>query len=254
MDMKALVAAREPELGQYLKTSAGISAEYATSSALIHAKNPEVKGDLLRILVNENLAEGLRAHAVGILPYAESANLPVAEEFGKSFVTEQYGKAMEEGNFWDAWRIGETVIREGDKITKEDWPKSEEWKVREQKAFEMYANEAIGKDIAPEDRWGWPAVDLQSLFDTMRFRAEGFENPNPSELARKIADKYIQFEVQRGRGEMALRLAAEANMPEDYIQKLGGKVNPSAMNRLEGWMNRLKDKVSKIRGLVGKKS
>ncbi len=247
VDMKTLVASREPELSKHLITSAGLSAEYAMSDALNHAKSPEVKADLLKILVDENLAEGHRDHAVSMLAYAKSAELPVADVYGEPFVKDQYGKALEEKSYDDAWNIAQTVVREGDRITRQDWPKSEEWKTREQQAFEMHANDVISKDVAPEDMWGWPAMELQNLFDTMRFRSEGFENDNPSELSRKIADKYIQFEIQRDRKGVALRLAVDAHMPDDYIKKLGGEVNPTVMDRVEKWAGKVKDTVNRVK-------
>ena len=247
--MREVVQANEPEILHYLNAGPGISAEYAMSSGIMHSKKPEVKADLTRVSIDEHLAEGDRWGAVRMLAYARAAELPLAE-YGEPFVAELYDTALDEGDPREAWHIARTMLSEGDKVAKIE-PEAQEratqaWNEREKRAFELHAEEVLARSEQSEGvREDW---DLRNLFDEMRFREDGgFNSETPSELARRIAEKVVNQDLQtKGREWTSIIDATEAKMSDDYIAQLKGRVSPTAIDKVRGWWNGVRTRIEKI--------
>lgn len=247
--MREVVQANEPEILHYLNAGPGISSEYAMSSGIMHSKKPEVKADLTRVSIEEHLAEGNRWGAVGILAYARAAELPLTE-YGEPFVAEQYDTALGEGDPGEAWHIARTMLSEGDKIAIIE-PEAQEratqaWTEREKRAFELHAEDVLARTEQPEGmREDW---ELRNLFDEMRFREDGgFNSETPSDLARRIAEKVVNQDLQtKGREWTAIIDATEAKMSDDYIAQLNSRVSPTAIDKVRGWWNGIRAKIEKI--------
>ena len=250
--MRKIVSEGEPKNINYLNTHSGLSAEYAMSSAIMHSKKPEVKADLVRVSVDEHLAEGHRWGAVRMLAYANAAELPLSE-YGDEWVAKQYDSALSDGDASEAWMIAGTMLREGGKIVKRkptsesaENTQSQAWIDREKRAFEQHAEEVLTREELPADvRDDW---QLRSLFDEMRFRQDGgFNSDNPSDLSRRIAEKTIQRELStKGREWTALIDATEAKMSDEYIAKLRCQVSPTAMDRVKTVLTGVRAKVDTL--------
>lgn len=249
--MREIVGEREPENLNYLNTHSGLSSEYAMSSAIMHSKKPDVKADLTRVSVDEDLAEGHRWSAVHMLAYAKAAELPLPE-YGDEWVAGQYDAALSEGDPREAWMIASTMLREGDKIVKKEQAEgttptesrpSQAWTEREKKAFEQHAEELLAQESQPGDmRDNW---ELRSLFDEMRFRQDGgFSSETPSELSRRVAERVIKEDLlTKGREWTALIDATEAKMPDDYVAQLRRQVSPTALDKAKNWWDGIKSRV-----------
>lgn len=247
--MREIVQANEPEIFPYLNAGPGISAEYAMSSGIMHSKKPEVKADLTRVSIDEHLAEGNRWGAVRMLAYARAAELPLPE-YGEPFIAEQYDIALDEGDPGEAWHIARTMLSEGDKIAKIE-PEAQEratqaWTEREKRAFELHAEEVLARTEQPEEmREDW---DLRNLFDEMRFREDGgFNSETPSELARRIAEKVVNQDLQtKGREWTSIIDATEAKMSDEYITQLRNRVSPTTFDKVRSWWNGIRAKIERI--------
>jgi len=155
--MRKIAEEREEGLLRYLETGSGTSAEYATSSAIIHAQNREVKADLVRVAVNSRLAEGHRDSAVSMLSYGKAGELDLPE-FGMDFVQQQYDEAVEEGDFNDAKMIAKEVLgnktemfksEEGEQVDEEGW------KEKEAQAFQQDAEQVLKQEAEVPESVDW---------------------------------------------------------------------------------------------------
>lgn len=249
VQMREIAQANEPEILRYLNAGPGISAEYAMSSGIMHSRKPEVKANLTKVSVEEHLAEGAHWGAVHILAYAKAAELPLIE-YGELFVAKQYDTSLEEGNPGEAWHIARTMLSEGDKIAKIE-PEAQEranqaWTAREKRAFELHAQEVLARTNQPEGmREDW---DLRGLFDELRFRQDGgFNSETPSDLARRVAEKVVQQDLQtKGREWTAIIDATEAKMPSDYIAQLSNQASPTTLDRVRNWWNGVRTRIESI--------
>ncbi|MBI2085954.1 hypothetical protein HYT74_01285 [Candidatus Daviesbacteria bacterium] len=247
--MREIVRVNEPEILHFLNAGPGISAEYAMSSGIMHSKKPGVKADLTKISVEEHLAEGDRWGAVHMLAYAKAAELPLIE-YGEPFVAEQYDISLEEGDPGEAWRIARTMLSEGDKIAKIE-PEVQEhatqaWAAREKRAFELHAEEVLARTDQHEGaREDW---DLRSIFEELRFRQDGgFNSEIPSELAKRVAEKVVQQDLQtKGREWTAIIDATEAKMSNEYIAQLRGHVPSTGFEKVKNWWSGIKARLETI--------
>jgi len=245
--MRKIAEEREEGLLRYLETGSGTSAEYATSSAIIHAQNREVKADLVRVAVNSRLAEGHRDSAVSMLSYGKAGELDLPE-FGMDFVQQQYDEAVEEGDFNDAKMIAKEVLgnktemfksEEGEQVDEEGW------KEKEAQAFQQDAEQVLKQEAEVPESVDWWKLDM--LFNECRFREDGYQAKTPSELSQRVAKVYIErFIVERPNlSWAALRDAAEAKLPEEYIKDLKKRLSPAgkAEGKLKNWMAGVRDKL-----------
>jgi len=85
------------------------------------------------------------------------------------------------------------------------------------------------------------------LFNECRFREDGYQAKTPSELSQRVAKVYIErFIVERPNlSWAALRDAAEAKLPEEYIKDLKKRLSPAgkAEGKLKNWMAGVRDKL-----------
>ncbi len=150
VEMKKIVEQEDPSLLKHLKTGQGTSAEYAMSSVIMFAKNPELKAKLVRIAVGERLAEKHRHSAVEILGNANAAQLSL-DDMGESWIDKQYDTALQEGDYSDAWGIAKKLAGEDrTKTIKPDTTapdaeqrKQAQWKKREIESFKLYVEESL---------------------------------------------------------------------------------------------------------------
>ncbi len=248
--MKELVKEREPESLSYLNTNAGLSAEYATSSAIIHVKDKGLKADLVRVAVQRELEEGFRDGAIRMLEYSNAAELDLPE-YGEQFALEQYDLAMKEGNFSDAYMLAVTMLRNGRKAVKTETPAKdakdkgiESWAGKEENAFGLYARQildAYKEGVITGDDWR-----LRSLFDSYRFRKDGYDGVYVSALAQEVAEANVKAELERGMEWVALQKAITAKLPDDFVRELRKKVSPNTVDKLEKWVNGLRERVARI--------
>jgi len=115
------------------------------------------------------------------------------------------------------------------------------WQEREQHSFKLHA-EAVLKEA--EETIGGYNWRLENLFNTMRFREDGFSAVKPSELSRRVALAAIEHELVGGRGWVALAYAMDARMPADYIAQLRKRVHPSALDKFNKWLDGLRKSIA----------
>lgn len=249
VEMKSIVESREPQLLPDLNMR--MSYEYMSSSAITHSKKPDVKADLVRVAVREDLAEGHRWDAVHMLAYANAAELDLPE-YGEDFVKKQFNLARI-SRPKEAWMIASEMVRKLDKIIK---PQDEddkqrilsEWTEREERAFREHAEVTLAQAKMPGTT-ELSLPDMRFIFWHMRHRRDGFNSENPSELSRSIAETMIAMDLNtEGREWTALIDAAEARMPDDYIAELKKKIDPDDINKARNWFSKLREKLGKVLG------
>jgi hypothetical protein len=247
--MRGIVKEREPGILQHLYTGPGTSAEYAMSSAIIHAEQPEVKADLVRVYVQKHLDIGDHQRAIEILPLARAAELPLPE-FDEKFVAGQYNTALAEGKPRQAWLIASTMVRKGGKIfkTEGEYQPSQEWKDRDSEAFKKYAEDVLSREQDTESVIS--GLELRTLLWVTTSRE--VNDDEPSELSMRIAEAVIQRDLQTpGREWAALIDAANARMPDERIAEIKRQVSPSAMDITKRLLNGVRDKAQQITGRQG---
>lgn len=252
VEMRKVVAEREPRISKYLGPYSRVSAEYAMSAAILHSERLDVKADLTRISLSSHLAESNRWGAVRVLAYADAARLPLPE-YDDRWVADQYDAALSSGDVSGAWRIAETMLQKGDKVVKSgpgpedtESPAYRAWADREKRAFEQYTEEVLqrGEQLSDEHtRW-----ELRTIFDEMRYRQDGgFSSDTPSELSRQVAERMIESYLSTpGREWVALVKATEANMPDDYLAELRRRVAPTAVDRAKKLLAGVRAGVDKL--------
>ncbi len=108
------------------------------------------------------------------------------------------------------------------------------WVEKEQQAFAAFAENVIAKPVPddPNERIKLQA-DIEGLFDSARFRPDGYESGHPSELAMRIAEKMIDVDMQiPGRGVFALQTAEMAHMPEERIESIRKQISSPTAGEL----------------------
>ena len=234
--MRQLVSQIEPTSLSILETREGLSADYVMSDAISRVRNPELKAGLVRIQVMAQLAEGHRSAAIATLAYADASQLELPE-FSEQFVHDQFHSSMNESQYYDAYRIAGTMVREGKKVIRtlelSDRDKSKgikAWEGREDEAFLAYAQQFITEwENRTDDTNDWR---LDFLFNTYRFREDGYLNRHPSQLANKVAHYLVQYELGRERASVALQFAIIARFPASEIKALRQEVAPTIMDKV----------------------
>lgn len=249
-EIRRIVQEREPGLLRYLK--GGASFEYKTSSAVSHSTNPEVKADLVRVLVNEDLQEGNRLDAVSMLEYAYAAKLDLPQ-YNSEFILRLYEEAFGEGNFKDAQAIASEMLDKGGRIVEipdsEKVKEREDWDKKELDAFKERANSVLAKEIDPTDEEG--ARELNAVYWQFRSaRRDHFTTNTAQEVAKKIVKFFTEQaegqKTDRGKCDLLMKAASYAEgagLLEETrtLLKRAKEVNPD-------WVTRF---TSKLKGLAG---
>ena len=209
-------------------------------SAIIHSQKPNVKALLVRVAVNESLAEGNLLDAVRMLDYAKAAELPLPD-YGEQFVSAQYDKALEKNDPTKAWMIAGEMVRNRANMVKPDTSSSTaesqrqaEWVEREKEAFVLHAESILNKvEQFPDDQRSrqLKGIELRRLFEEFMLREDdGFRSEHPSELSQRVAHALIEFELEEG-SKRAFYYAKDARMPRKYIAEVRRQVAPTIMDR-----------------------
>lgn len=230
----------EPEVLSYL--NGRLSAEYMMSSAVIHAKDPALRNQLARVYVATWLDEGQRAAAVDAVFYARQAGANLEDVFGDEFFTDQYEGATREGNYRDAWNIAYKVLSYEPAQEEPGLPSP--WRERENESFNRHAENALKRN--QEDPSLDTYIDLDHVFQMYRFREDGYEGFEVSDLAQRVARRVVDQNVAMNRGHIALLLARESHLPPEELDALKKKVDPSAIDRARQLWNNIRQKAAHV--------
>ena len=253
--MRALVLVQEPMLINLLDVTSSRSFEYATLSTLRHVQSKQLKADLVRILVQQELDQGFPAAALETLERADATELDLPE-FDERFVSEQYNRAIEEKKYAVAHKVAKIMLERGRKIIPTDQTQKtdqgtnlERWRGREEQAFELHVRQVLDAYDNGTEMDKRPIL-LYELFDEFRFRPDGYRNAqqggydyqNP--LVREVALKAIAAAVQQGQEVRALEYADTAKLGKDFIAALRKKF-PSQRRDWRGFVTKMKSYLSR---------
>lgn len=245
MRIREIVGAGEAEKLGFLYCN---SFEGATYGILRELEKPDVKADVVRVLVEQRLEEGCRDAAIDVLAYAEAAKLPLPE-YNDNWIMNQFDTARSEGELYQAWWIATKMMEAGHIIVKQEPNSSQKWVKREKEAFEEYATEFLKQEKRLEDETY--REELRMLFNTMIYRDHdgGFRSGKPSKLALEIAEATIECDlVTKGQERMAILHATEAGKPEEEIAQIRLRVpeltdeQRQIMKELDGILKQASDK------------
>jgi len=251
VSMRQIAQDAEPDLLGYLQTGSGTSAEYATSSAILHSKKPDVKAQLVGVAINRDLEEGYRDSAVSMLAYANAAELPL-EQYREPWVEEQFNLALQENNPGAANAIASEMLRKGTKIVPSimeadesgqrvnvtEQRLTERWQPREAQSFKTHA-EQVNAETNP-DEW-----ELRGILGSIRFRTDF--SPQTDPVAKQIVDKVVQLDMSTpGRQWTALIDAQLSGMPEDYVEDIRRQVKPTVIERATDYAKGIQAKIGQL--------
>jgi len=227
--MRQLVSDNEP--GSLSLFDVKDSRSRIMSNVLRNVQSKPLKAHLIRVAVDEQVAEGNRRGVVDLLVDARSFELPLYS-YDENFVVNLFDQALAVGDSRGAENIADTVIRSGRRIFRQSegqplFKPSEQWVSRKERAFLQYAEKVVEEVDRAED-WA-DTWRLQLIFNDFRTRSDGFYSDNPSELSKRVGEKMVQqcIKFAADYPSTALRYAIDADMPKDVIIDLREKVDKS---------------------------
>lgn len=260
--MKKVVITREPSLLNCLQewlVQGATCRNCMASNVISNSKNPEVKADLVRIYVNQSIAEGDRHQAVDMLDYGKAAELDLPE-YNEKFVYEQYKRSIEEGNPTDAYLIARRMVLGRAKILPKTAYNSfnlqDEWVINQHEALRLVAEEVLNRikrdPASPIDCHN--DKNLYMVFSSLIGDVSGRKvkrDPKDANLIDRVAKATIDRDIVRKRPDLAVVHATIAEMPEEYMKGLKRIVDPNVVQRLQDFGQRLAVNIGR---LTGKKS
>lgn len=251
--MMQMIRDREPDLLKKTGAPGSSSNSYWMGGLPYRANDPELRKDLTMLVVAGADTAGDLDGAVNYLQHLHAADLDLNKIEVEDYVKNLYSETVEARDPRAAHHIAELMRLYRDRVVKvypED-PKDIEmgnwWKMREKVSFQMWAENALEKSdleaqLSPEEikaleRIGKYTRNDINVADVIMYMGNrndeyGFGSENSDELVRKVTERHIQNEIRKGRISVALKIADDAHMGQEYIDKLKGEVTPTIGQRL----------------------